>query len=397
MENNKIELIPLGKYVKVIGGYAFKSEDFGNEGIPIIRISDFNNNTVSLENASLIPEDKINKGLNYKIFSGDILIAMSGATTGKIGIVPNNLDRTILQNQRVGKFNILETNKINREYLKFILLSKDYQKNITSLMAGAAQPNISSSQLESIQIPLPPLPEQKRIAEILDKADELRAKRKEALAQLDSLVQSTFLEMFGDPVTNPKGWEIVKFERIGSSRLGKMLDSAKQSGKTKYPYLANFNILWGKIDISNIRYMEFNENELSEFSLQYDDILICEGGEVGRTAIWKFKDSNIYFQKALHRVRLFKEIVVPEYGLYFMLFMAKNNGFKDHVTIATIAHLTGIKLKKLPIPLPPLPLQQKFATIVESVERQKESMRAQLQEMDILFASLQDRAFKGEL
>ena len=163
-----MNLEKLGNYVKVIGGYAFKSEDFTESGNPVIRISDISNGSVQLEKAAKIETSKIGKGINYKIEKGDILIAMSGATTGKIGVVPNDIDCEIYQNQRVGNFKILNPKKLDKKYLRFILLSPSYQRNIQTTMAGAAQPNISSSQLESFEIPLPPLPEQKRIAEVLD-------------------------------------------------------------------------------------------------------------------------------------------------------------------------------------------------------------------------------------
>ena len=248
-----------------------------------------------------------------------------------------------------------------------------------------------------LQIPLPPLDEQKRIAGILDAADALRAKRREALAQLDTLLQSTFLDMFGDPVINPMNWDVLPFESIGNSRLGKMLDKGKEVGDCQFPYLANTNVQWGRFDLAALRTMDFSESDCEEFKLEDGDLLICEGGEVGRTAIWHGGQDCIYFQKALHRVRLDPTVAVPEYVFQFMRFMAKNGGFRDLTTSATIAHLTGVKLKRLPCPRPPLELQHRFATIVESVEQQRACQRAHQAELDTLFASLQSRAFRGNL
>ena len=248
-----------------------------------------------------------------------------------------------------------------------------------------------------LQISLPPLADQQRIAGILDAADSLRAKRREALAQLDTLLQSAFLDMFGDPVTNPMGWELVKFETIGTSRLGKMLDNAKQVGDCQRPYLANFNVQWGRFALNELREMDFDEADREEFALRDGDLLICEGGEVGRTAIWREELDGVYFQKALHRVRLAPSRAVPEYVMYFMWFMAQNGGFRDFTNTATIAHLTGIRLRSLPTPLPAFALQRRFAAIVQSVEQQKTRQRAHLAELDTLFASLQSRAFRGDL
>ncbi len=263
--------------------------------------------------------------------------------------------------------------------------------------SGTAQPYIKPSDIKGRKVHVPPLKKQKRIAAILDAADDLRAKRRESLAELDALIQSTFLEMFGDPVTNPMGWEVVKFETLGTSRLGKMLDNGKQTGDCQSPYLANFNVQWGRFELNELRQMDFDAADREEFQLRDGDLLVCEGGEVGRTAIWREELDGVYFQKALHRVRLAPTRAVPEYIMHYMWFMAQNGGFRDFTNAATIAHLTGIKLKSLPTPLPPLDLQHQFAEIVQSIERQRAKHLAHSDELDTLFASLQSRAFKGEL
>ena len=150
-----------------------------------------------------------------------------------------------------------------------------------------------------------------------------------------------------------------------------MLDKGKEVGDCQFPYLANTNVQWGRFDLAALRTMDFSESDCEEFKLKNGDLLICEGGEVGRTAIWHGAHDRIYFQKALHRVRLDPTVAVPEYVFQFMWFMAKNGGFQDLTTSATIAHLTGVKLKRLPCPRPPLELQHRFAAIVESAEHQK--------------------------
>ena len=141
----------------------------------------------------------------------------------------------------------------------------------------------------------------------------------------------------------------------------------------------------------------FLEEDRKEFELREGDLLICEGGEVGRTAIWRNELNSVFFQKALHRVRLDLSITNPEYVQSYMLFMAKNGGFGDFTNSATIAHLTGVKLKMLPIPIPPLNIQKNFSKIFKSIERQKILLNSQLVSQNMLFGSLQQRAFKGEL
>jgi len=362
--------------------------------IPMSAVSELTKKIVSADARSYA---EVKTGYTY-FEEGDVIVAKITPCfeNGKMALV-YNLPHSIAFGST--EFHVFRAGeKILNSYLFHFLQSPKVQSSGATQMKGAAgQKRVPADYYKTLQIPLPPLPEQKRIAAILDATDAMRAKRRESLRQLDLLLQSTFLDMFGNPVTNPKEWKVAKFQSIGSSRLGKMLDKGKQIGNSQFPYLANFNVQWGRLELSDLRYMDFSEDDREEFSLKAGDVLICEGGEVGRTAIWRGERHNVYFQKALHRVRLNQKLSIPEYIQYFMWFMAKNGGFKDFTTSATIAHLTGAKLKTLPVPLPPLDLQIRFATIVEAVEKQKDRLRAHLAELDTLFASLQHRAFNGEL
>ena len=326
---------------------------------------------------------------------GDLLVARMPDPLGRCCVFPGDSMRCVT----VVDVCVIRPNRhrVNNRYLMHVINTPHGRRGISKHTAGTTRRRISRKNLGRVEIPLPPLTEQDRIAAILDAADALRAKRREAIAQLDTLLRSTFLDMFGDPVINPMGWEMVKFETLGVSRLGKMLDNGKQVGDCQSPYLANFNVQWGRFELNELRQMDFDEADRKEFQLRDGDLLICEGGEVGRTAIWREELDHVYFQKALHRVRLAPKRAAPEYIMYYMWFMAQNGGFRDFTNAATIAHLTGIRLKSLPTPLPPLDLQHHFAAIAESVERQKAHHRAHLAELDTLFASLQSRAFRGDL
>ncbi len=156
-------------------------------------------------------------------------------------------------------------------------------------------------------------------------------------------------------------WKKVPFNKVCQTRLGKMLDKKKQTGHHSKPYLRNANVQWGKIDLSSVFEMDFVEAERAEFLLRKGDILICEGGEIGRAAIWNNELPECYFQKALHRARPFPNSATSEFIINLMLILGKCNGFKNFTSQSTIAHLTGVKLHSFPIILPPLPLQEKEA------------------------------------
>lgn len=281
---------------------------------------------------------------------------------------------------------------------KFLLqYFKAIEPKISNMGNGSTFSAITQKDLRAIEIPLPPLAEQQRIAAILDKADALRAQRRAALAKLDTLLQATFLHLFGDPVTNPMGWEVKLFDEVCESRLGKMLDAKQQTGKHLRPYLRNANVQWDSFELDDLLEMDFDENDREKFRLESGDLLICEGGEVGRSAIWRGQLEDCYYQKALHKARVNPKLATPEYLLYYMWLMAKNHGLKDHTTSVTIAHLTGVKLKRLPVPLPSLEKQQQFTNLYENTNALKENLMCGQNELDNLFHTLQQRAFNGEL
>lgn len=143
--------------------------------------------------------------------------------------------------------------------------------------------------------------------------------------------------------------------------LGKMLDKAKNKGSLM-PYLANFNVQWGRFDLSHLNKMRFTEDELKKFSIKFGDILMCEGGEAGRCAYWKESNSSILFQKAIHRIRVFSE-VDSAYLYYYFLDFGKKNGFEPYTTGSTIKHLPREQLAKIEISYPDIK-QQKFISAI---------------------------------
>jgi type I restriction enzyme S subunit len=282
---------------------------------------------------------------------------------------------------------------IDVDYLGYVLKQYDIRPYIT----GATVKKLNQKAARQIKIPLPSLEEQERIVKILDQVDMLRQKREQAIKLLDDYLKSVFLEMFGDPVRNPKGWKKKKLGEITESRLGKMRDKQYITGKYLEPYLGNSNVKWFYFDLSSLLEMDFDEQEKIRYSLHDGDLLICEGGDIGRCAIWRNQLENCYFQKALHRVRTDKRIIIPEYLQWVLFFYSKGNAFKESRSQATIAHLTGIKLKRLPVPVAKIDLQNEFAKTIRKTELVKQKMVAQAEELENQFQALMQRAFKGQL
>ncbi|MCH7328423.1 restriction endonuclease subunit S [Acinetobacter modestus] len=330
------------------------------------------------------------KASNIKLIPKNTLVLSYKLSIGKVGIT----QKPMYTNEAIASLTELDS-QVDINYLYWALQHIDLLENADRAAMGKT---LNKAKLSEVKIPLPPLPEQRRIAAILDQADALRQKRSQAIEKLDQLLQATFIDMFGDPVSNPKGWDLKSVGEISESKLGKMLDKKKQSSENdQYKYLRNANVQWFRFDLSDVFEMEFNEKDRKNCELKFGDILVCEGGEPGRAAIWKNDLENCFFQKALHRVRLDMTQILPEYFVWLFWFYSKNGGFDDHITVATIAHLTGVKMKAMQIPIPPLSLQEEFQQKLNEIEVLKTTLENSSKLFERLFSSLQNQAFSGTL
>jgi type I restriction enzyme S subunit len=276
---------------------------------------------------------------------------------------------------------------------------------LESLGNGATFKEVSKAVVARIEIPLPPLPEQRRIADILDKADALRAKRRATLKKLDELTHSIFLDMFGDPATNPKGFPIktlaefyvseAEGTRCGpfGSALKKSelvpagipvwnMDNIDPSGRMVLPFR-----MW----VSESKY-----RQLEAYAVADGDVIVSRAGTVGKMCVARTGGVKSIINTNLIRLR-FGPRLLPLYFVSLMTYCKGRVGRLKTGEDGSFTHMnTGI-LDTLKFPYPPRDLQNQFAAIVESMEKQKLRQSAQLAELDMLFTSLQQRAFRGEL
>ena len=374
------EIKKLGEVCDIINGFAFKSNLFTDEGEYILRISNIQNGYIDLTdiahfNKTDYPKVNLEK---YAVLEDDIVVALSGATTGKFGI--NKTGQKLYLNQRVAICRE-NTSKLNHLYLLFYLRMQ--AKSFLESAEGVAQPNLSTELMKQIPIPVPPLPVQEQIVSKLDLLSSITEKKREQLKELDALAQSIFYDMFGDPITNEKGWEVKKLGEVCESELGKTLDSKRNTGEL-YPYLCTINIQWGYCDLSVIKELRMEKNELERYSVRKGDLLICEGGDTGRSAIWN-KEETIYYQNSLHRVRFKKGMMLPIFCQYLMWTLKNMGEIEKYSKGQTIQHLVKSALLSIKAILPPLPLQHQFASKIEAIEKQKELIKQSISETETLF------------
>jgi len=373
--------------------------------IPWLKTGDLNDGIIDN-----IPENITQKALKETSVKlnpeGSVLIAMYGATIGKIGI----LKFPATTNQACCA--CTEYTGVEQKYLFYFLLS--HRDEFIRLGGGGAQPNISKEKIVATLFPLPPLAEQRRIVEKIEEVmplvnryeecqmelDELNGQIKDLLKKsiLQEAIQGRLVEQdehdepaevllqrirqqkqsdksnknkksknktatdFTPPFQIPSSWIWTTIGEIGEAELGKTLDNERNKGELK-PYLCALNVQWHGFNLANIKQIKIEENEKERYLLKQGDLLICEGGDVGRCAIWKGED-EIYYQNALHRVRFHCGVSTKFYEYVLSLF--KSLGvIDDRSKGVTIKHFTSGVLKALPVPLPPLAEQRR---IVEKIE-----------------------------
>jgi type I restriction enzyme S subunit len=292
---------------------------------------------------------------------------------------------------------------VDADFFYYLLGSKTVYSEFERRASGATVKNLNIDLVGGVTVSLPPLPEQRRIAEILDKADALRAKRRAALAQLDTLTQSIFLDMFGDPATNSKGWR-------NSSRLGDVAEVvsgvtigrnlARKETRT-IPYLAVANVQDRRLNLGTIKTTHATEEEIERYRLRRDDLLLTEGGDpdkLGRGTLWGDEVPECIHQNHVFRVRLRCADVTP---LFLNWLVGSERGKRYFLRSAKqttgIASINMTQLRAFPLLTPPLALQTEFGRRVTEAELISKTMLAATRDIDGLFASLQHRAFRGEL
>ncbi len=249
-------------------------------------------------------------------------------------------------------------------------------------------------------IAVPPLPTQQaivtRIESLFAELDKAAVHLRTAQQQLKTYRQAVLNHW----LNNDDGkWEMVKLGEVAEMCLGKMLDKNKNKG-TYQPYLRNVNVRWGSFDLDDLLEMKFEESEQDRYGIQIGDLIMCEGGEPGRCAIWNATVPNMKIQKALHRIRV-KNLIYNKFVYYLFLLYAQNGRLEKYFTGTTIKHLTGQSLKSIEIPLPPLPDQHRIVQEIESRLSQAEAAEAiiaeALQKTEALRQSILKKAFSGEL
>ncbi|OLN22411.1 hypothetical protein BTO30_09690 [Domibacillus antri] len=423
--------VKFGTVAKLVNGYAFKSKDYAADGIPVIRISDLNGINTNTEISVKVPAEFYHE--RFAVQKGDLLIAMSGATTGKIGIYGS--DEAALQNQRVGNIKVIDDRVLDAKYRDyFVMHSAD---KIKKLAYGGAQPNISGNLIERLLFPLPPLTEQKRVAEKIErlfaKIDEtkrlIEEVKESAALRRSVILDKAFRGMLytndpneksilalSDEITHnelipseeilydlPENWIWVKLGSVAKVKGGKRLPKGHTllEEQTNFPYLRVTDFKNGSIDLNSVKYIDQETAEkISRYIISQDDVYISIAGTIGKTGIVPSAlDGAFLTENAAKITQLTNTFNI---FLHFYLNSPILQGkMKKAVVSSSQPKLALFRIEDFHVALPPMDEQKRIVSKLErllnELEEEKERILEVEDTMDLLKQSILNKAFRGEL
>ena len=361
------------------------SEYWTGGNIPWVKISDFEGK--SLQNTEeFITEEGLNNS-SAKIFKAGTILYTIFATLGEVCIL--NIDAAT--NQAIAGITI-KNDAVNKDYLYHYLCS--LKKSIIEKGRGVAQNNINMTILKNIEIPLPPLEIQREIAYNLDKAAETVDICRKILEKLDYLVKAKFMEMFGDPITNPMGWETTSIGQVVTDvRYGTSRPSVENG---KYSYLRMNNITYdGHLDLTDLKRIDIPDDEVEKCIVRNGDVLFNRTNSVdlvGKTCVFDREDEMIIAGYII-RVRLNDEMLPIFLSTYLNTKSLKKALREMSKGAVNQANINAKELQGINIYLPPLPLQERFAEYVKKTDLAKSAVKKSLEKAETLRAALMQKYF----
>jgi len=404
----------LGDVCRVIPGYAFKSSDWQAEGIPVVKIKNITtDNSVDLTDTDCVPESVLTPKLQkFVLKDGDILLAMTGATAGKVGKVRS--DRPILLNQRVAKIAPVDA---DYGFIWSVVSSQEYQEKFFHLADGAAQPNMSGGQIEGLEIPLPPLAVQRRIAGILSAYDELMENSQRRIRILEAMARALYREWFvlfrfpghekiprvasalGDI---PKGWEVRKVGDIAQTFRGRSYRSVDLADEGGLPFL-------------NLKCLDrdggFRRSGLKRYTGEYKDSHIAKKGDIIMGVTDMTQDRRIVARAALvptldkefgitsmDLVRIEPKSLVPKVFIYsFLRFSSFADEVKQHANGANVLHLAPERITDYQFSVPPAPIMHRFADLVAPTLESMDTLENRIENLRRTRDLLLPRLLSGQI
>ena len=383
------EVARMGDYCNVHSGYAFKSQDFCEGGILVVKIGNLQNDTVVIDNrTSFFPSEKVSEYLRKFILEKDnVLIALTGATTGKIAVVPEKFEGALL-NQRVGKIAVFNE-CLHSSFSRFYFTTKEFQEKIKENILQSAQGNVSPKQIENIRIPLPPLPEQQKIAKVLSTVQDAKEKTDAVITATKELKKSLMKHLFTyghvslEEAENvprketeiglvPEEWDVKPLIAIATLQRGKDLPKQKQI-RGLYPIVGSSGIL----------------GYHNEPACVGPGVVTGRSGSIGKLT---YVEKDYWPHNTGLYVKNFHDNI-PKF-IYYLLHLLD---FKKYATGVSVPTLNRNFIHSALLSLPPLLEQRRIASILSAVDEKIEKEETKKKSLEELFKTLLTILMTGKL
>jgi len=388
------EIISASKIATYYNGYPFKPSQWKNHGLPIIRIQNLTNSSDIIHYF----EGTLNK--RYQIDKGDLLLSWSATLNVYIWKGP-----TAYLNQHI--FKVVPNKIVDKYYLYFSLLM--VINKFKGQTHGSTMKHFVKSALSDVVIPIPPLEEQKRIAYVLSKIENAIKIQDRIINSLQELKKSMMHKLFTEGIGHtefkdteigriPKEWEIKKISELFSIEHGISITPKRRKLRANYPMLRTSNMGWGKISLEKIDYSWFSDDEIKNLNLQYGDLLVCEGGDIGRTAMWTGELEKVGYQNHLHRLRKKYDSVSPLFYMYWMQYaILYSHLYINEGNKTTIPNLSKSKIMNFNVVYTTYEEQKRIADILSAIDNKISIEEKRKDSFENLFKSMLNELMTGQI
>ena len=384
----------LGDVCEILNGYAFKSVNYTDKGVRIIRISNVQKGCIEDNTPAFYPFDDINVA-KYELFEGDLLLSLTG-NVGRVG----SLDKKFLPaalNQRVACIRIKDNTALDKSFLFDLLNSDSFEQKCILSSKGVAQKNLSTEWLKDYKIPLPPLVEQHKIAAVLDNVSDLIAKRRQQLNKLDELVKSRFIEMFVATDVASK-WPYCTIADVSNDMRTGPFGSALHHDEfvdSGVFVLGIDNAVENKFSYNRMRYItEEKYQQLKRYTVYPGDVIITIMGTVGRSAVIPADMPKAINTKHLACITPNVEMVNAQFlSCAFQIYPGIRTQLQNQRKGAIMDGLNLTIIKGLSFCIPPINLQNQFVEFYEQTDKSKLAIQKSLEKLEILKKALMQKYF----
>lgn len=371
------------------------SADYVTTGVPVIRGQNMSANLVSGDFVFVSPRKAKSLSANLA-YPGDLVFTQRG-TLGQVSIVPGNEFDCFLISQSQMKVSLNRT-RHDPSFVHQYFTSREGLKQVTSSAIQTGVPHTNLGILRQYRFPAPPLPEQRAIAAALSDVDALLGGLERLIAKKRDLKQAAMQQLLTGHTRLPgfhREWEVSTVGREFEIQLGKMLDAEKNVGVPK-PFIGNRAVQWGSIEVGDLPTVPMSRSDIDRFRLKRGDLLVCEGGEVGRAAIWEAPIEECYYQKALHRLRPMRGFH-PRLMAALLRLWSDRGLFSNYVTQTSIAHLPREKFLEMPLLVPSTAEQTAIATVLSDMDAELSALEARRDKTRALKQGMMQELLTGRI